>query len=196
MASFSASCSGFTSFGVPSWFSTGSGRRAGLCPLHSAHPPSNPSSLPSSCCLLPREALHAEASASMNERFTNLDDLLAHRRRNAMAADDLDLERHGRRAVALRWVLVHDALVGLRSAVRLLPFMPFKHNAARRHRIPRARYRVANWAAYEAGPAAARRPHAVAGRGGAGGLGGPEAEQSRRAAALLRAGHRTPSNSC
>ncbi len=29
--------------------------------------------------------------------------------------------------------------------------MPFKHNAARRHRIPRARYRVANWSAYEAG---------------------------------------------
>jgi len=29
--------------------------------------------------------------------------------------------------------------------------MPFKHNAARRHRIPRARYRVTNWSAYEAG---------------------------------------------
>jgi hypothetical protein len=29
--------------------------------------------------------------------------------------------------------------------------MPFKHNAARRHRIPRARYRVTNWPAYEAG---------------------------------------------
>ena len=29
--------------------------------------------------------------------------------------------------------------------------MPFKHNAARRHRIPRARYRVTNWAAYKAG---------------------------------------------
>ena len=29
--------------------------------------------------------------------------------------------------------------------------MPFKHNAARRHRIPRARYRVRNWPAYEAG---------------------------------------------
>ena len=29
--------------------------------------------------------------------------------------------------------------------------MPFKHNAARRHRIPQARYRVTNWAAYEAG---------------------------------------------
>ena len=28
--------------------------------------------------------------------------------------------------------------------------MPFKHNAARRHRIPRARYRVTNWPAYEA----------------------------------------------
>ena len=29
--------------------------------------------------------------------------------------------------------------------------MPFKHNAARRHRIPRARFRVRNWRAYEAG---------------------------------------------
>ena len=29
--------------------------------------------------------------------------------------------------------------------------MPFKYNAARRHRIPRARYRVTNWPAYEAG---------------------------------------------
>jgi len=29
--------------------------------------------------------------------------------------------------------------------------MPFKHNAASRHRIPRARYRVMNWPAYEAG---------------------------------------------
>ena len=29
--------------------------------------------------------------------------------------------------------------------------MPFKHNAARRHRIPRARYRVTNWSAYETG---------------------------------------------
>src|SRR3954454_11575361 len=29
--------------------------------------------------------------------------------------------------------------------------MPFKHNPARRHRIPRARYRVQNWPAYEAG---------------------------------------------
>ena len=29
--------------------------------------------------------------------------------------------------------------------------MPFKHNAARRHYIPRARYRVTNWPAYEAG---------------------------------------------
>src|ERR687893_254650 len=29
--------------------------------------------------------------------------------------------------------------------------MPFKHNAARRHRILKARYRVQNWPAYEAG---------------------------------------------
>ena len=29
--------------------------------------------------------------------------------------------------------------------------MPFKYNAARRHHIPRARYRVTNWPAYETG---------------------------------------------
>src|SRR5215218_9677971 len=29
--------------------------------------------------------------------------------------------------------------------------MPFKHHAARRHRIPPARYRVRNWHEYEAG---------------------------------------------
>src|ERR687886_2721094 len=29
--------------------------------------------------------------------------------------------------------------------------MPFKHHAARRHRIPQARYRVRNWRDYEAG---------------------------------------------
>jgi len=29
--------------------------------------------------------------------------------------------------------------------------LPFKHHMARRHRIPRARYRVRNWPAYEAG---------------------------------------------
>ncbi len=29
--------------------------------------------------------------------------------------------------------------------------MPFKHHAARRHHIPKARYRVRNWPEYEAG---------------------------------------------
>src|SRR3954454_2977668 len=29
--------------------------------------------------------------------------------------------------------------------------MPFKHNATRRHRIPKIRYRIQNWPAYEAG---------------------------------------------
>src|SRR6201981_3786556 len=29
--------------------------------------------------------------------------------------------------------------------------MPFKFNATRRHRIPKARYRVRNWPAYDAG---------------------------------------------
>src|SRR5919199_5039828 len=31
-----------------------------------------------------------------------------------------------------------------------MPAVPFKANAARRHRIPRQRHRVTNWAAYEA----------------------------------------------
>ena len=30
--------------------------------------------------------------------------------------------------------------------------MPHKYNAQRRHRIPKRRYKVANWQAYEAGP--------------------------------------------
>ena len=34
---------------------------------------------------------------------------------------------------------------------RHVPVTPFKHNAARRHRILRARYRITNWPAYEAG---------------------------------------------
>jgi hypothetical protein len=37
------------------------------------------------------------------------------------------------------------------QAVTLLS-MPFKHNATRRYRIPKARYRVRNWPANEAGP--------------------------------------------
>ena len=31
------------------------------------------------------------------------------------------------------------------------PGMPFKHHAARRHHIPKARYQIHNWPAYEAG---------------------------------------------
>src|SRR3982751_1588204 len=38
-----------------------------------------------------------------------------------------------------------------------MPAVPFKANAARRHRIPRQRHRVTNWAAYEAAPGRARR---------------------------------------
>ena len=29
--------------------------------------------------------------------------------------------------------------------------MPFKHNASRRHHIPKAQHRITNWTAYEAG---------------------------------------------
>jgi len=49
-------------------------------------------------------------------------------------------------------VLVHRCgLVTWRRRKGYIPSMPFKHNAARRHRIPRARYRVTNWPAYEVG---------------------------------------------
>jgi DDE family transposase len=37
------------------------------------------------------------------------------------------------------------------SGAVTLSRMPFKRNAARRHRIPTARYRLQNWRAYEAG---------------------------------------------
>src|SRR5918996_17323 len=36
--------------------------------------------------------------------------------------------------------------------------MPFKHNAARRHRIPKTRYRIQNWPAYEAALAGWQAP--------------------------------------
>jgi Transposase DDE domain len=41
--------------------------------------------------------------------------------------------------------------VGRRPADRRADPLPFKHHSAHRHRIPRARYRVQNWPAYEAG---------------------------------------------
>jgi Response regulator receiver domain len=44
---------------------------------------------------------------------------------------------------------------GRRVALEVSPSyglpMPFKHNASRRHRIPKQRFRVMNWLAYEAG---------------------------------------------
>ena len=54
--------------------------------------------------------------------------------------------------MASAWALVHGGkpIVG-RWRGGYLPSMPFKLNAARRHRIPRARYRVTNWPVYEAG---------------------------------------------
>ncbi len=41
--------------------------------------------------------------------------------------------------------------VGRRPAAPERRPLPFKHKAARRHRIPRARYRVRNWPQYDAG---------------------------------------------
>src|SRR5215218_8003128 len=37
------------------------------------------------------------------------------------------------------------------STIEGAPAVPFKANADRRHRIPRQRHRVTNWAAYDAG---------------------------------------------
>jgi len=76
-----------------------------------------------------------------------------------------------------------DWSVGLRSAVRLLPFHAVQAQAARHHRIPRARYRVTNWPAYKAG--LWRRGDLTLWLDEAA-LGGAEAEQSRRAAAVFR----------
>jgi hypothetical protein len=42
-------------------------------------------------------------------------------------------------------------LGSLSRVARLRRCMPFKHNAVRRHRIPKQRFRVTNWPAYEAG---------------------------------------------
>jgi hypothetical protein len=69
------------------------------------------------------------------------------------------------------------------------PWMPFKHNASRRHRIPPVRHRVTNWPAYKAGETA-RRSRPVAGRGGFGWMVGTAAHHTRRPAALLRFGDR------
>ena len=41
--------------------------------------------------------------------------------------------------------------VGRRPAAPERRPLPFKHHAARRHRIPRAQYRVRNWPQYDAG---------------------------------------------
>jgi hypothetical protein len=38
-----------------------------------------------------------------------------------------------------------------RSKQRPVTAMPFKHNAARRHRIGKMKFKVTNWAEYEAG---------------------------------------------
>jgi len=42
-------------------------------------------------------------------------------------------------------------VVAWRRLRSYFPSLPFKHNAVRRNRIPRARYRVTNGPAYEAG---------------------------------------------
>src|SRR4051794_17135786 len=52
--------------------------------------------------------------------------------------------------LARRWCSEPSGVARLRLG-RYGLGMPFKHNAARRHRIPKTRYRVQNWPAYEAG---------------------------------------------
>jgi DDE family transposase/cation transport ATPase-like protein len=58
------------------------------------------------------------------------------------------LERHG--ALVQRAAGSWDGWPGCGRAVTVSG-MPFKYNAARRHRIPKTRYRVQNWPAYKAG---------------------------------------------
>src|SRR3954469_14311106 len=67
------------------------------------------------------------------------------------------------------------------------PAVPFKANAARRHRIPKQRHRVTNWAAYEAG-LRQRGSLTVHGRGGGRGLAGGAAHDPGRAALVLGPG--------
>jgi len=52
---------------------------------------------------------------------------------------------------AARRDIVVDEGTPVRVGIDYRRWMPFKHNAARRHRIPKARYRVRNWPVYEAG---------------------------------------------
>ena len=42
-------------------------------------------------------------------------------------------------------------VIGCRSPLVLTPSMPHKHNADRRHHIPKMSFKVQNWPAYEAG---------------------------------------------
>ena len=50
------------------------------------------------------------------------------------------------------WALVQrGGRVALEVSSRYGLPMPFKHNASRRHHIPKQRFRVMNWPAYEAG---------------------------------------------
>ena len=63
--------------------------------------------------------------------------------------------------------------------------MPFKHNAARRHHIPRARYQVTNWPAHEAGLRWRGDVTFWVDEGGAGGMASTAPQHAGRAAALL-----------
>jgi hypothetical protein len=98
----------------------------------------------------------AGSSARAKARAIGLDDTDSDEGEDARQRREPDLAP----ATTVR-LLGHDVLVtalvqrgepgSVAAVARLLGSMPFKHNAARRHRIPRARYRVTNWPAYEVG---------------------------------------------
>ena len=66
--------------------------------------------------------------------------------------------------------------------------MPFKANAARRHRIPKQRYRVTNWAEYDASPAPAGKPDGLVLRGSDCRLAGRASHDTRRSTPLFGPG--------
>jgi hypothetical protein len=46
---------------------------------------------------------------------------------------------------------IDDGIIGCNRLNLVPPLCPFKHNAARRHRIGKMKFKVTNWAEYEAG---------------------------------------------
>jgi hypothetical protein len=65
--------------------------------------------------------------------------------------------------------------------------MPHKANDPRRHKFPKARYRIDNWPAYDA---ALRDRGDLTDAGGVGGMASADERPTRSIADLFRSGHR------